>query len=148
MASALDSLDCPVQGGLLQRGLVQHSSVLCLASASRTERRWAPRYWHSTQRAHYSCTSWHVALAAHHSTRWLQDCADGLQLHPWFEPSLLPRHLSSSRIYRGRCDAEVSQLRRTRWAPNEKKMLRSTQLPCCHAICLEQCTATSPKRCH
>jgi len=44
--------------------------------------------------------------------------------------------------------AEVSQLRRTRWAPNERKVLRSTQLPCCRTICLEQSTTTSPKRWH
>jgi len=47
-----------------------------------------------------------------------------------------PRHLSSSCICRRPCDADVSQLRRTRWAPNERKALRSTQLPCCCTICL------------
>jgi len=57
---------------------------------------------------------------------------------------LFQRHLSSSRICRGPCDAEVSQVRRTRWTPNERKALRSTQLPCCRPICLEQSTATSP----
>jgi len=65
-----------------------------------------------------------------------------------YESSLLPRHLSSSCICRGPCDAEVSQLRRTRWAPNKMKALRSTQLPCWRSICLEQSTATPPKWWH
>jgi len=60
------------------------------------------------------------------------------------------QHLSSSRVCRGPCgaDAKVSQLRRTRWAPNERKALRSTQLPCCRTICLELSTTTPPKRWH
>ena len=85
------------------------------------KRYWTPNHWHQTQRAHHSDTLWHVALAASHSVHWVQDCADDLQLRPWYESCLFPRHLSSSHICQGPCDAEVSQLRGTRWARTRGK---------------------------
>ena len=78
----------PTTTGLLQRGLVRRSGICC-SYATRTECRCAPHHWHSTQRAHHSRISWHVALTACHSAHWLQDCTDDLQLYPCYESSLL-----------------------------------------------------------
>jgi len=47
--------------------------------------------------------------------------------------------LSSSRVCRGPCDAEVSQLRRTHWASHEEKTLQSMKFPCC---CMHQLLGT------